>query len=92
MKKILDYVRLVGVFEPPKYIGGGYDNLPFTHYEYLEYVYDLYKRLSPYAKDCTTGDITILIMPFEEDNQKFILYYSNMFYTLMTEEYFENRR
>lgn len=36
-KNILDYITQVGCFTPPQYYGG-YDNVPFTHEDYLNFV------------------------------------------------------
>lgn len=77
MNKILEHVVKEGHFMPPQYIGG-YDNIPFTHEEFCQYVDDLHKKLKSTLIDRSSDGIVEHLMHFEEDGEEFILRHMEM--------------
>ena len=71
MNIILDRVLKVGVFQPGNY-PGSYAGIPFTHEEWLTYVYSFWEEHKNDAIQVGHQGMAIWVKPFTVEGNKFV--------------------
>jgi len=78
MHPILKYIKVSGLFMA-ECVKGHYDNVPFTHEEWIAFTHDLHEKLKDRELDFSDDLIVCKVMPFEVEGEDFVLRFLAMF-------------